>query len=207
MRDTRRVGRTCLMRRSRTKRSDCLRGAEGTASMPTPASGTQTRVHGSAFGCITVPFLLIAIIPLAWGARGQWMKGDLLRNGEAVAGRVTELQHVSSNPSVSRVSTRGGTARGVSPVVAFATRAGEQRSAVGSVNRFPAPWAVGDMVDVVYDPSNPARADLSSEVAGWRLWFGIWCVVALLPFAIACLPIVLLLRQRSKSTSTMSGTP
>ena len=28
--------------------------------------GTVTRVQPSAFGCITIPFLLIALIPLGW---------------------------------------------------------------------------------------------------------------------------------------------
>lgn len=30
------------------------------------ANGTHTPVHASAFGCITFPFLVIAIITLAW---------------------------------------------------------------------------------------------------------------------------------------------
>ena len=81
-------------------------------------------------------------------------------------------------------------------MVTFTTHAGEERSAVGSVNRYPAPWAVGEMVAVVYDPTNPSRADVRTEVAGWRLWFGIWCAVAALLAAIACLPIVLMYRQR-----------
>lgn len=80
-------------------------------------------------------------------------------------------------------------------MVAFSTRAGEARTAVGSVNRNPEPWAVGDAVEVVYDPVNPARADLLSEVAGWKFWLGIWCAVAAVPAAIALAPIVLRLRQ------------
>jgi hypothetical protein len=164
--------------------------------MDTPSHVTPTRVHPSALGCITVPFLLIAIITLAWGARTQWAKGELARNGEVVSGRVTALRFEASNPSVVRSTRDSGTARGESPVVAFATRTGEARSVVGSVNRRPAPWAVGELVEVVYDPANPRRADLRTEVAGWKLWFGIWCAVAMLPAAIACLPLVLMLRQR-----------
>ena len=67
---------------------------------------------------------------------------------------------------------------------------------VGSVNRYPVSWAVGDTVEVVYDPSNPDRVDLLSEVSGWMFWFAIWGVVALVPLAIASLPIVLTLRER-----------
>jgi hypothetical protein len=160
-------------------------------------NGTDTRVHASAFGCITLPFLLIAIVTLAWGARTQWANGELARNGEVVRGRVIELRFVASNPAIVESGSRGsGNARGESPVVTFTTRAGEERSVVGSVNRRPAPWAVGDAVEVVYDPANPSHADLRTEVAGWRLWFGIWCAVAALPAAIACLPIALTLRQR-----------
>ncbi len=165
--------------------------------MNTPVNGAPTRVQPNAFGCITLPFLLIAMIPLAWGARAQWAKGELARIGDVVPGRVIELRFVASNPAVVGSGTRGsGTARGESPVVTFTTRAGEERSVVGSVNRRPAPWVVGDVVEVVYDPANPSRADLQTEVAGWRLWFGIWCAVAALPAAIACLPVVMMLRQR-----------
>ena len=119
-----------------------------------------------------------------------------MRGGEVVSGRVTELRFVASNPAAGQQSSRGGQARGESPVVAYTTRAGEQRSMIGSVNRYPAPWKIGDTVDVVYDPANPDRADLRTEVAGWRLWFGIWCAVAVLPAAFAMVPIVLRLRQR-----------
>ena len=157
------------------------------------ATNTQeeTPVRANAFGCITLPFLLIACIPLAWGARASWMDGQLARDGDVVPGRVTELRYVPDNPSM-----RSGRGSAVSPVVTFATRMGEQRTVVGSVNRYPAPWRAGETVDVVYDAANPARADLLSEVTGWRLWFGIWCAVAALPAAIASLPVVLLIRQR-----------
>jgi Protein of unknown function (DUF3592) len=173
------------------------RGAASDAPTERAAGRTTTPVHASAFGCITVPFLLVAILPLAWGARMQWANGELARNGEVVPGRVIELRFVASNPAVTE-SPRGGggNARGESPVVTFTTRAGEERSVVGSVNRRPAPWAVGEVVDVVYDPANPSRADVRTEVAGWRLWFGIWCAVAALPAAIACLPVALKLRER-----------
>jgi hypothetical protein len=163
-------------------------------------------VHGSAFGCITVPFFLIALIPLVWGARAQWERGELARHGEVVPGRVTELRFVASNPAVVVQSTRGGSARGESPVVAFTTRAGAERSVVGSVNRRPAPWAVGEVVDVVYDPANPERADVRTEVVGWRLWFGFWCTMSALPAAVALLPVVLRLRQRHTRRSA-TGSP
>jgi hypothetical protein len=164
--------------------------------MSTSSNGADTPVHASAYGCITVPFLLIAIVTLAWGARAQWANGGLARNGEIVSGRVIELRFVAGNPAVTRKSRGGSSPRGESPVVAFTTRAGEERMAVGSVNRYPAPWAVGDVVEVAYDPARPGRADLLTEVAGWRLWFGIWCAVAAVPVAIACAPIALMLRQR-----------
>jgi hypothetical protein len=168
--------------------------------MNTSENGKDTPVHASAYGCITVPFLLIAVITLAWGARTQWSNGQLARNGDVVPGRVIELRFVASNPSVTKSVRAGGTARGESPVVTFRTRAGQERSVVGSVNRYPAPWTVGEMVEVVYDPGNPSRANLRTEVEGWRLWFGIWCAVATLPAAIAYLPIALMLRQRAASS-------
>jgi hypothetical protein len=159
--------------------------------MDTSTHGTKTGVQSNAFGCITVPFLLIALIPLGWGARAQWANGELLRGGDIVPGRVIELRHVPGNPSMGdRHSSHQ------SAVVAFTTRRGEERVAVSSLNRGPAPWKVGDSVDVAYDPANPERADLRTEVAGWKLWLGIWCIVALLPAAIASLPFILLIRQR-----------
>lgn len=160
--------------------------------MPTE---TRTPVHASAFGCITIPFLLIALVPLGWGARARWNDGQLVRQGEVVPGRVVELRFVEDNSSVAQ-GMSGGRARGQSPVVAFTTRAGEARAAVGSVNRHPAPWAVGDTVDIVYDPANPARADLRTEVEGWRWGFAIWCAVGALLASIALLPVALLGRDR-----------
>jgi hypothetical protein len=114
-----------------------------------------------------------------------------MRDGVVVPGRVIELRYVAENSS--KRTERGS---GQSPVATFATREGEQRTVVGSVNRYPVPWRVGETVEVVYDPANPVRADLLSEVSGWRLGFAIWCAVALLPAAIALLPVLLLVRQR-----------
>ncbi|MET0552948.1 MAG: DUF3592 domain-containing protein [Vicinamibacteria bacterium] len=167
----------------------------------TPMGG-QDGIAGSgvkpgAFGCITVPFLLIALVPLAWGARSQWAKGALLRGGETVPGTVVELRHVPENPSVTR-GTRNSKHSGQCAVVGFATRSGERRTAVSSVNRYPQPWTTGETVNVVYDPAAPGRADLRSELTGWPLWFGIWVGVSLLPLAIAAAPVVLLLRDRRR---------
>jgi hypothetical protein len=148
-------------------------------------------VKPNALGCITLPFLLIALVPLLWGARSQWTKGALLRGGETVSGTVTELRHVPENPSV-----RNGKGSSSSAVVRFAARGGEARTLVSSVNRYPAPWQAGDRVDVVYDPADAARADLRSELDGWRLWLGIWIAVALLPLGIAAAPLVMVLRSR-----------
>jgi Protein of unknown function (DUF3592) len=155
-------------------------------------AGSGVKPH--AFGCITVPFLLIALIPLAWGARSQWTKGALLRGGATVPGTIVELRHVPGNPS-----TRDGRGAAQSPVFRFAPRGGADRTVVGNVNRYPAPWKVGDVVDVVYDPRAPERADLRSELEGWRLWFGIWIAVSLLPLAIASAPAVLVVRDRGRS--------
>lgn len=159
------------------------------------STDARTPVHGSAFGCITLPFLLLALVPLAWGARARWNDGQLLRSGEVAPGRVVELRYVESHTSVGQ-TVRGGQARGESPVVTFTTRAGDARTVLGSVNRHPAPWAVGDMVDVVYDPVDPARADLRTEVEGWRSGFAIWCAVGAVLIAIALLPLALLVRDR-----------
>ena len=158
--------------------------------MTTAASGPSTRVQPSSFGCITVPFLLMALVPLAWGARNQWSNGSLNRNGDVVDGRVIELRHVEGNSSV--ILRKGST---LAPVVTFTTRKGQARQMNGSVNRSPAPWRVGDTIKVVYDPARPERADLQSELDSWMFWFAIWCVVGALPLAIALTPVVMFLRQ------------
>jgi hypothetical protein len=162
-------------------------------------NGQDAPVRASAFGCITIPFLLIALVPLLWGARGSWQDGTLLRDGEVVQGRVIELRHVPSNPAF-----KNGRGSANSAVATFTTLTGEQRTAVSSVNRYPAPWTVGQAVEVVYDPSHPERADLHTELSGWRTWFVVWCVVAAVPAAIACLPIVFLVRQRRGVHQTAS---
>ena len=152
--------------------------------------GTVTRVQPSAFGCITIPFLLVALIPLGYGARSQWSNRALLRAGEVVEGRVIAVDYVPTNSAA-----RNGRGSAMSPTVTFTTRTGQQRTMVGSVNRYPVPWSVGETVDVVYDPSRPERADLLSELEGWMLWLLIWCVVAAVPLAIALSPVVMWLRQ------------
>jgi hypothetical protein len=172
--------------------------------MVTAPEAAESRVRRSAIGCITIPFLLLALVPLAWGARSQWTKGALLRGGEVVPGTVTELRYVAGNSSIARQSHRGGKARGQSPVVAFTTRAGRTLSCVGSVNRYPVPWTVGERVDVVYDPAAPERADLRSELTSWGLWFAVWCAVALLSLAIASVPVVLWMRERPTAVAVAS---
>ncbi|MGV3516348.1 DUF3592 domain-containing protein [Luteitalea sp.] len=150
-----------------------------------------TGVHASAFGCITLPFLLVTLVILLWGARANWRNGDLDARGYVVEGQVIELRHVPSNPTI-----RSGRRSTASPVVRFTTRSGEAREAIGSVNRGPAPWKVGDMVAIVYDPRHPERADLQSEIDTWRFWFTLWCVVALLPLTIAMAPVMMIVRER-----------
>lgn len=158
-------------------------------------AGSGVKPH--AIGCITLPFFLIALVPLLWGARAQWAKGALLRGGETVAGTVTELRHVPGNPTATR-GARGSTHSSDCAVFDFTTRTGERRTGVSSVNRYPQPWTRGETVNVVYDPARPDRSDLRSELTGWPLWFGIWCGVALLPLAIAASPLVLVLRDRRR---------
>ena len=80
--------------------------------MSSPPGGTVTRVQPSAFGCITIPFLLIALIPLGYGARSQWSNRALLHAGQVVEGRVTALDYVPGNSSA-----RNGRGSALSPTV------------------------------------------------------------------------------------------
>jgi hypothetical protein len=151
--------------------------------LPTP--------NRSAIGCITVPFLLLALVPLAWGARARWSDGVLLRNGVTVQGRVVEMRHVSGNPTISGLGRRSGKRSGVSPIVEFTTAAGERRTAVGSINRAPAEFTVGQAADVVYDPADPARADVRVELERWWFWCAMWSAVGAALAAVASLPFLL----------------
>ena len=42
---------------------------------PTPADAKSTKVQSNAFGCITIPFLLIAMIPLGGERRTNGRTG------------------------------------------------------------------------------------------------------------------------------------
>ena len=162
-------------------------------------SSDASRVQPSAFGCITAPFLLVAILILAWGGRANWQRGQLGRDGLGVVGEVIELRREPGNPTVG-----SGKASSASAVVRFTTEDGQTRTAVSSTNRAPSPWEVGEEVEVVYDPANPARADLRSETDNWVLWFVIWCVVASVFAGIAAIPVAMKLRE-SPAGSTSSS--
>jgi hypothetical protein len=163
----------------------------------------------NAIGCITLPFLLLAGVCLAWGARVTWSDGALLRKGVTVTGQVTELRHVFGQRTVhgagktrTRVTATGRIRRRtdmgptpLSPVVAFTTRDGERRTAIGSVNRAPPAYEVGDEAEVVYDPADPRRADVRSELEGWWLRCAMWTASALTLLAFAAVPVALLAYQ------------
>lgn len=159
-------------------------------------------MKSSAIGCITVPLLLLALVPLAWGARGRWKDGVLLRNGTVVSGRVVETRFVSMNPTISsgvrfRSSTRrssSGGRKGVTPIVEFTTSAGERRTMVGSVNRVPADFEVGQAAEVVYDPANPERADVRVELERWGFWCAFWSALAAAIAGFAFVPLWLVKR-------------
>ncbi len=159
-------------------------------------------------GCITVPFLVLAAVPLLWGARNRWADGALLRNGVAVEGRVTELRRDPGNASITRTGRHGRGGNGRSPVVEYRTTNGERRVAVGSLNRDPPEYAVGDPAVVVYDPADPSRADVRTELARWSFWFTIWTAVALVLVAIALAPFLVwwLEKRRGRPVPRASGT-
>ncbi|HTV00183.1 MAG TPA: DUF3592 domain-containing protein [Luteitalea sp.] len=162
------------------------------------STGTS-RVQPSAFGCITAPFLLVAILIMVWGGRSNWQRGQLGRDGVAVVGEVIELRREPGNPTV-----RSEKASSASAVVRFTTEDGQTRTAVSSTNRAPIPWEVGEEVEVVYDRTNPDRADLRSETDNWVLWFVIWCVVAGVFAGIAAIPVVMKLREAPSGATSSS---
>ena len=146
-------------------------------------------------GCITIPFLALAAVPLAWGGRARWSEGALLRHGVIVQGRVTELRYVPGNPSMTRSGRNRSRALGDSPVFEFTTRTGVTLTAVGSMNRKPPAFAVGEVVEVAYDPADPRRANVVRELQHWRFWFVVWCSIATALAAVSLAPILLWRRQ------------
>jgi Protein of unknown function (DUF3592) len=53
------------------------------------------------------------------------------------------------------------------PVVRFTTAEGRTVEFVSSSGRSPAPWSVGDRVEVLYDPDDPKDAELSGFFDLW----------------------------------------
>src|SRR5262245_29553480 len=160
-------------------------------SMDAQAGSTERwRQLRGGIGCITVPLLILAAIPLSWGARNRWRDGALLRNGVAVSGHVIELRYAADKPSITFTGRHGRGPKGRSPVVEFTTRTGETRTAIGSINRDPPEYRVGDVAEVLYDPDDPSRADVRSELRRWRFWFSIWTALGLVLAALAFSPIL-----------------
>jgi hypothetical protein len=174
----------------------------GEVSMePQPGPAERWRQLRGGIGCITIPLLILAAVPLSWGARNRWRDGVLLRNGVAVSGRVTDVRYAPDKPSITFTGRQGRGSKGRSPVVEFTTRTGETRTAIGSINRDPPEYKVGDVAEVLYDPDDPRRADVRSELRRWRFWFSIWTALGLALAALAFSPILLhardLLRPRT----------
>lgn len=81
------------------------------------------------------------------------------------------------------------------PVVRFTVpETGETIELQSRFGMWPSPFAVGDAVEVAYDPADPARARIDSF---WTLWF---VPVLLVTFGLACIAAgTTTLRQRRRS--------
>jgi hypothetical protein len=80
---------------------------------------------------------------------------DLAAKGGRAEGSVTEIEEY-------RVA---GGKRMYRPHVGFIDAAGQRRTFVSNLGSNPASYARGDKVTVIYDPANPARAEIDSFLA------------------------------------------
>lgn len=87
---------------------------------------------------------------------------NFIKNSSSTIGTVTELRlHTSSSSSSSKSST-------YYPIVKFKTQKGESAELESNVGSYPPSFRVGETVSVLYNPNNPAEAEINSF---GQLWF------------------------------------
>ena len=118
-----------------------------------------------AFAVISLSSLLIGVFVL-------WSAVDLYAGGGRARGKVTEIRESRSIVTEEVATSAGGEVRrdveriSFAPIVRFATPEGREiefhgRGGSGT------PFAAGEVVNVVYDRSQPSRARIVSFVALW----------------------------------------
>lgn len=110
----------------------------------------MTSTLGLIFLALGLAFALIALV--LWLLRRNWV---------ARAGR--------AQGEVIDVVKRAPRATNYVPVVRFRTAAGQETTFRGFVGSRPPAHRTGDIVKVLYDPANPARATVDSVMVVWLL--------------------------------------
>lgn len=118
------------------------------------ASGVANRLY---IGCITIFVNLFLAGFCLWGAYAGYVSWQLEQNGETTTGLVVEMEESSTG--------EGGCCV-YSPVIEFSAN-GQPYTFEGDNASNPPAYAVGEEVSVLYDPANPATAQINKWTERW----------------------------------------
>jgi hypothetical protein len=126
----------------------------------------------AAYSSLSVIFILAGIGLLGAGIYAFFRQRSRMARGISTTGVVIELvrQRVEGEYVRSR-SEHGVKIEGkyrYRPAIRFETPSGESIEFISGIAMRPAPYEVGERVEVIYDPQNPRQAQINRFV---NLWF------------------------------------
>lgn len=163
-------------------------------------------------GCVTPPTLLIGLGFIVLGVISGIQDTKLALKGTLAQGRVVSIEQRSSTTVDGPKSHQTGVKRPsvtYAPVVEFTSADGRPYRFVSSLGHGRPQHEVGQVVDIVYDPVNPQRADLRS--ATWAVGLAVLPVLVGLVLAAAGVlpPLIVWWRNRKapQRRMAMDGRP
>jgi hypothetical protein len=108
-------------------------------------------------GCVTIVANLFFMGFCLWGGYAAYTSWQLQTNGETVTGVVVELEEHSD--------AEGGCCTYV-PIVEYSVK-GQQYSIEGDTASNPPQYEVGEDVSILYDPSDPNKAQINKWTERW----------------------------------------
>jgi hypothetical protein len=130
------------------------RAVDKVAGAAEKAAGVANRMW---IGCITIFMNLFLAGFCLWGVYAAYTGWQLQTKGETTQGTVIEMEESSS--------AEGGCCV-YSPVIEFELN-GQTYTFDGGNASYPPDYEVGEVVDVRYDPLNPAMAQIDSYFERW----------------------------------------
>jgi hypothetical protein len=154
-------------------------------------------------GCVTPIFVLIGLPFLVGGVAGAMQGVQLARNGTAAQGRVVSIEERGPLTAEGPKSLEPGAKRSPTDrvnyftVVEFIAADGRTHRFVSNLGHGTPQHRIGQVVDVVYDPANPGRAQLRSAL--WSAGLALFPIlVGLALLAVGIVPLVIVWsRKRS----------